>query len=176
MDIAIHRPRTACARSGRQFVAGEPFFSALVRSQGSLERLDFADSAWSGPPDNTLAWWRSTYLATTSSGAALAPVDVLLDVVEELGGDGDAALRYLVSLELVRRRVLRFVDHPGPPVGEEPSPGDPDASQHVVLACRRRDREYRVRVVSPAEAAATGVEERLTALLWSGVAACGGAA
>ena len=135
MDIAIHRPRTACARSGRQFVAGEPFFSALVRSQGSLERLDFADSAWSGPPDNTLAWWRSTYLATTSSGAALAPVDVLLDVVEELGGDGDAALRYLVSLELVRRRVLRFVDHPGPPVGEEPSPGDPDASQHVVLAC-----------------------------------------
>ena len=57
MDIAIHRPRTACARSGRQFVAGEPFFSALVRSQGSLERLDFADTAWSGPPDNTLAWW-----------------------------------------------------------------------------------------------------------------------
>lgn len=169
MDLTIHRPHATCARTGRQFVAGEPFFSALVRAQGKLERQDFAVTAWDGPPDDTLAWWRSTFPATTTAGAALAPVEVLLDVVEQLEGSADDdALRYLLSLELVRRRVLRFVDHPGPAAGEDPASGDADAAQHVVLACRRRDREYRVRVVSAAEAGATGVEERLTTLLWSG--------
>lgn len=171
MDIAIHRPRAACAESGRQFVAGEPIYSALVRGQGSLDRRDFAADAWSGPPADTLAWWRSTYPAAATNGGTLAPVDVLLDVVEELdGSDGDAALRYLLALELVRRRVLRFVDHPAPG-GTTSSADDGDDREHVVLACRRRNREYRVRTVSPAEAAAKGVEERLASLLWSGGAA-----
>ena len=173
MDLTIHRPRAACALTGRHFVAGEPFVSALVRSQGSLERQDFSATAWSGPPPDTLAWWRSTYPAASASGETLAPADVLLDVVEELeGSDADAALRYLVSLELVRRRVLRFVDHPADTDGAPHSAADGAAGmRHLVFACRKRDREYRMRMVSPAEAAAPGVEERLLALLWSGGAA-----
>lgn len=170
MDIAIQRPRATCVQTGRQFVAGEAFFSALVRGQGRLERQDFSATAWSGPPADTLAWWRSTYPTAAESGAALAPVDVLLDVVEELeGSDDDAAIRYLLALELVRRRVLRFVDAAVTVHAPQPSSGDDP--RHIVLACRRRDREYRVREVTPTEAAAAGVEERLTALLWSGGAA-----
>jgi len=172
MDLTIHRPHATCARTGRQFVAGEPFFSALVRAQGKLERQDFAVTAWDGPPDDTLAWWRSTFPATTTAGAALAPVEVLLDVVEQLEGSADDdALRYLLSLELVRRRVLRFVDHPAAGHESQPQAADRDGSRQIVLACRKRDREYRVRQVSPAEVAAPGVEERLAALLWSGGAA-----
>lgn len=170
MDITIQRPRASCVLTGRQFLAGEPFLSALVRSQGKLERQDFAAEAWSGPPAQTLAWWRSTYPATTAAGAALAPAEVLLDVLEELeSSEDDAALRYLVSLELVRRRVLRFADPPA--ADRSPQPPDAEGPRHLILACRRRDREYRVREVSTAEAAAAGVEERLTSLLWSGGAA-----
>ena len=83
---------------------------------------------------------------------------MLLDVLEELDGrPDDAAFRYLLALQLVRRRVLRPVE--GAPVGE------------LLLACRRREREYRVPVVTVAEATADGVAGRLTALLWSGDAA-----
>jgi hypothetical protein len=168
MDLNIHRPQTLCAQTGRGFSPGEPFVSALVRAEGRLERLDYALEAWAGPPADTLAWWRSTYPSPTAAGASLAPADVLLDVLEELEGrEDDAALRYLVALELVRRRAVKFVDRPK----EEASLETGDGAAEIVVACRRRDREYRVRTVSSREAAAPGVEERLAALLWSGGAA-----
>lgn len=162
MDIKLHRPRGTCAVTGRALVPGEMFFSALVRSPGGLERLDVAAEAWSGPPERTLAWWRSAYPAADVAGPELAPVDVLLDVLEELEGrDDDAPIRYLLALQLVRRRALRIVD----------DRADARVAAELVLACRKRDREYRVRVAVPERAATAAVEERLTALLWSGGAA-----
>ena len=102
-----------------------------------------------------------------------------LRLLEELeGSEPDAALRYLVTLELVRRRVLRFIDRPlANRRGPEPATsavsvlGQPSPSADLIVACRKRDREYVVRTVSPQQVADPGVEERFTALLWSGGAA-----
>jgi hypothetical protein len=175
MELKLHRPHAACTQTGRPFVAGEPLVSALVRSEGRLDRCDYAAAEWTAPPPNTLAWWRSTYPAAQSAGATLAPADVLLDVLEELEGqEDDKALRYLVALELVRRRVLRFVDRPGDETTERPADGGPvdgPGRRDFIVACRKRDREYRVQSVSAQEAAAPGVEERLASLFWSGGAA-----
>jgi hypothetical protein len=164
MDLKLHRPRGVCALTGRVFAADEPFYSTLVRTGGSLERIDCAAEAWRGPPEGVLAWWRSRYPAKESSAGTLAPPDVLLDVLEELDGrPDDAALRYLIALDLLRRRVLRIIDHPASPA--EPRPAA------LVLACRKRDRDYVVPIVTSRDATATGIEERLHALLWSGGAA-----
>jgi hypothetical protein len=163
MDFKLHRPRTTCVATGRPFSAGDAMVSALVRGEGGIERRDYAVDGWGGPPEGTLAWWRSTFPADPAAGVALAPADVLLDVVEELedgGGDDAAVIRYLVVLELLRRRAVRMVDRPGEPPG--------DSGPELVVACRRRHREYRVREVAAAAAAAPGVEERLAALLWTG--------
>jgi hypothetical protein len=166
MELKLHRPLPACAHTGRAFVAGEIFYSALVRAPGGLERVDCCAEAWQGPPHHSLAWWRSLHPATDAGGSTLAPPDVLLDVLEQLDGrPEDAALRYLLALQLVRRRVLRIVDRP---VGEA---GGRPAGDELLLACRKREAEYRVRVVPPGQAAAAGIEERLSALLWSGGAA-----
>ena len=87
-------------------------------------------------------------------------------VLEQLDGrPEDAALRYLLALQLVRRRVLRIVDRPTGDAGDRP------AGDELLLACRKRETEYRVPVVPPGQAAAAGIEERLSALLWSGGAA-----
>jgi hypothetical protein len=165
MDLKLHRPRGTCARTGRPFTANETFYSALVRAEGGLDRFDCAAEAWAGPPEGTLAWWQSRYAPKDPGGPTLAPADVLLDVIEELDGrPEDAALRYLIALELVRRRVLRIVEQPAAKLAAcEPQP--------LVLACRKRDRDYVVPAVAPADASAGGVEERLQALLWSGGAA-----
>ena len=99
------------------------------------------------------------YLQRDVIGRALAPADVLLDVFEELESrPEEAALRYLVALQLVRRRVLRIID----------SSAAESGSEVLVLACRKRHSEYRVAVVAAEEAAAEGIEERLHTLLWSG--------
>lgn len=162
MDLKIHRPRGTCAVSDRAFVPGEVFHSALIRTAAGLERIDIAAEAWTGSPTGTLAAWRSAYPTADSGGPELAPVDVLLDVLDELERNpDDAAVRYLLALQLVRRRVLRIID--AAPTAEP--------TTDLVLACRRRDREYRVRPVTAAEAASPGTGERLAALLWSGEAA-----
>ncbi|MDA1039825.1 MAG: hypothetical protein O3A37_06000, partial [Planctomycetota bacterium] len=111
--------------------------SALVREAGGLERIDCAAEAWEGPPPGTLAWWRSIYTPAAAAGPTLAPADVLLDVLEEMEGRAEeAALRYLIALQLVRRKVLRII---------EQNSADASADgETLVVACRKRRSEYRV--------------------------------
>jgi hypothetical protein len=137
--------------------------SVLVRDAGTLERIDCVAEAWEGPPAGTLAWWRSLYSPSAAAGPTLAPADVLLDVLEELETrPEEAVLRYLIALQLVRRKVLRIVER-----AAEPSTARND-HEALTLACRKRRSEYRVAVVPAEEAVAEGVEQRLQALLWSG--------
>lgn len=160
MDLPIRAPRATCAVTGRPFAPGEPFHSALVRGEGGLARVDVGVDAWSGPPSGTVAAWRSTYPDAGATGPVLAPIDVLLDALEELSDDpAESAVRYLLALHLVRRRVLRLIDG-----------GRSKADDVLILTCRRREREYRV---PPADVRAAGsdVAGRLAALLWSGEAA-----
>jgi len=164
MDLKLHRPHGCCHVSGRTFVPGEPFYSALVRSRSGPERIDCASECWQGPPERTLAWWRSLY-PSSPGGPELAPVDVLLDLLEQLEAQpADAALRYLLALELVRRRVLRIVDqgHGTPPAA---------AADVLQVACRRRDAVYTVAIAPPAVDGAGPLQDRLVSLLWSGGAA-----
>ncbi|MBM3954159.1 MAG: hypothetical protein FJ309_06030 [Planctomycetes bacterium] len=155
MDIRIERPHGACAQTGRPFVAGEGVYSALVRDGAALKRVDTAADAWTGPPPNCLAWWRGVH-SPAPTRDPVAPVDVLLDLLEGLESrDDDAPLRYLLALALVRRRVLRCVDAPA-------------AAERGVaeFACRRRDTTYRVVAVPADRLGDHELEARLAALLW----------
>ena len=158
MDLPLRAPQATCATTGRAFAPGEPFHSALVRGEEGLERVDVSTEAWTGPPPGAVASWRSAYPVAGAAGPVLAPVDVLLDALEELGDAPDeSAVRYLLALHLVRRRVLRILD------------GRPGGDDSLVLVCRRREREYRVPAADVR--AASAVADRLAALLWSGEAA-----
>jgi hypothetical protein len=163
MDYKLHRPQPVCRRTGRGFAVGEEFFSALIRGEGGLERLDVAADSWDGPPPDAVAWWRARQGAAGDTGPVLAPVEVLLDALEALATDpADDALRYLLALQLVRRRALRIE-------GDAADAAEPDGA--IVFSCRRRDRDYRLRPVRAEEAADPEVAARLMALLWSGEAA-----
>lgn len=160
MDLKLHRPQSVCSRTGRGFAPGDPFYSALVRAPEGLLRIDVAPDAWDGPPAEAVAWWRSVCPVASAAGPTLAPVDVLLDTLEAFEGtEADAAVRYLLALQLVRRRVLKL---------EGPAPDD---DSMLLFSCRRRDCEYRITVLDPAVLADPPVAARLTALLWSGEAA-----
>jgi hypothetical protein len=162
VDYKIHRPQPACSRTGRPFAAGDEFCSALIRSPDGLERVDIAPEAWGGPPEGTVAWWRSRQPAANQAGPVLAPIDALLDALDALADSpAEEPLRYLLALQLVRRRVLK-IDAQADAEGSDPE---------LVFSCRRRETEYRLRPVPPEVAADPEVAARLTALLWSGEAA-----
>lgn len=159
MDLKIHRPTCRCASTGRAIAAGEDFYSALVRTAAGITRIDVAPEAWSMPPDNAIAWWKST-LPLQPTGPTLASPDVLLDLLERLDGTAEEeSLRYLLALFLARRRILKLCE------GREPEGHEPRVLR---FTCRRRATEYVVRPTAPD---AASIEPRLTALLWSGEAA-----
>ncbi|MDA0818038.1 MAG: hypothetical protein O2946_10805 [Planctomycetota bacterium] len=169
MDYRIHKPQPRCASTDRPLTAGEPFYSALVRQNGGIIRLDLAADAWQGPPESSLAWWRSTMPAENAK-PTLAPVDALLDLLEQLeGNQTDAALRYLLALVLVRRRVLKIID--ASEVDEAGTASSPAEAGVLDLNCRRRGTDYQIPITPPSRDETTGLEERLTALLWAGEAA-----
>ena len=159
MDLNLQRPRGCCTRTGRSFAPGEVVYTALLRSKAGWERADFSSEGWTGPPTESVAWWRSFHAPPEVAGTTLTPPDVLLDIFEQLAGQPEgAALRYLLMLQLVRRKVLRTIEQPD-------SAG---SAEEVTLACRRRDSEYSVRVPTAEELAVAGLEEKLSALLWAG--------
>ncbi|MBL6910274.1 MAG: hypothetical protein ISR34_07630 [Pirellulales bacterium] len=168
MDLKIQRPSPTCKETGSEFKAGDVMFSALVREEGRLIRHDWSHDAWAGAPDETLAWWRSVVPEQEDGGVSLAPVEALLDTLESLADQPEeASLRYLLALQLIRRRVLRFAESSSQ---EETETSDIcDREDEVVsLVCRRRDCEYEVVAVMPKAEEHAALEERLASLLWSG--------
>lgn len=169
MDLKLQRPAAACHETSEPFAPGDVMYSALVRDAGSLVRFDWSANAWSGPPPETLAWWRSIVPEQPDSGVSLAPVDVLLDTLEALENQPDARpLRYLLALQLVRRRVLRFAENSPEPEAVHNDQDVVSREETVAFFCRRRERDYLVVVANPSPEEQVGIEEQLASLLWSG--------
>lgn len=161
MDLVIRRPTCRCEKTGRTIAAGETFYSAVVRADGAMRRIDYGQDAWSGPPEKAIAWWRSTMPENDAKGPSLASPDVLLDMLERLDGvEGEESLRYLLAVFLLRRRVLRVVEQRG---SEEADPAS------LRLTCPRRAVEYLVRTAGGPNDEA--IANKLSSLLWSGEAA-----
>ncbi len=70
-------------------------------------RKDISATAWTGPPPQTIGWWRLKMPDATAKKLQPAPVGVLLDTLTRLlEQPGAEALAYLLALLLCRRRVL----------------------------------------------------------------------
>lgn len=132
----IGRRSEICAHTGERFEPGEPIVVCLVepaidaskRDDGAV-RLDFKAPAWDAgarPAGDILAWWRTeARVAAKGSEPALSRED-MLDLVLGAGGDAEPhdaepddsdstpsrtdALRYVLALELVRKRALSLVE------------------------------------------------------------------
>lgn len=111
MDVP--KAAKACSVSGREFLPGEIFFSALVEERTALRRLDFAPENWTPPqnelPINWVAWWKTRIPETQEKKAKLAPNDILLELFGKLLLQGDEPdTLYVLTLLLIRRRLMRY--------------------------------------------------------------------
>lgn len=116
---SISRPTGTCAATGRALAVGDRFVAVLAERPETpgFERLDFSQEAWESgarpaAPLSVFATWRAVLVPTDQKKKAIALSDEeLLDLFEQLGAAEDArrkAFRYMLTLILVRRRVLRL--------------------------------------------------------------------
>jgi hypothetical protein len=145
-----------CAETGREFVPGETYFSALIVQGGETVRRDYSAEAWQGPPEGTLGWWKSQLPEPNARKLHWAPNDVMLHYFEQLEAAADKQdVRYILTLLMIRRRVLRL----------EPSEPAATGGEELVVYCPRTENEYRVPVATPDPRRVDEIQEELAQLL-----------
>ncbi len=111
MDYSFKAIGRSCAASGVELTPGTHCRSALVERDGRFERLDFAQSAWPGPPQGTVGHWRSRVPVPTAPQARRLDADELLrqfERLEETGHEQVRRLRYVLALLLLQKRRLEL--------------------------------------------------------------------
>lgn len=158
MEYDLHRSTRKCAATGRDLLAGEEVYTALVAQGADLVRLDYAADAWPGPPEGAIGWWKSRIPSPTTAKARLAPNDVILQLFDQLAEQPDKAdMRYVLALLLIRRRVMRLED----------TERGADGRETLVLYCARREESYRVAAVVPSADRQQEIQRELEQLLFA---------
>jgi hypothetical protein len=111
MDYQLKPLGKTCSQTGKPLEPGEACYSAVVEKGNEWVRLDFSASAWAGPPEGALGFWKATVPARDQTGRRALDADALLRLFEQLSEDGNPGrekFRYVLALLLVQRRRLRI--------------------------------------------------------------------
>ncbi|MCA9262668.1 MAG: hypothetical protein KDA60_02420 [Planctomycetales bacterium] len=158
LDFEVQRCTRRCAATDRELKPGETFYSVLIPDGAQVVRKDFSADAWTGPPENAIGHWKSEIPDPAVKKLNWAPNDVMLHYFQQLEEQPDQYdLRYVLTLLMVRRRILRM---------EEIERTDED-HEFLVVFCPKNETEYKVLVVSPTEARAAEIQEELARLLFN---------
>ncbi|MEX0704327.1 MAG: hypothetical protein WD069_19660 [Planctomycetales bacterium] len=111
MDYSLKPIGKTCAATGAPLAAGAPCYSALVHRGGELVRLDFAESAWTGPPEGTVGFWRTIVPAAEAEKKKPLDPDALMRHFEQLAEEDSPATeksRYVLAILLLQKRRLEI--------------------------------------------------------------------
>jgi hypothetical protein len=158
MDFEVDRCTRRCAVTGRDFEPGESIYSALIVDAGRVVRLDYSADAWTGPPEASLGWWKSQSPTRDAKKSHWAPNDVLLELLDAEAAPAADDFRYVLSLLLARRRVLRL----------EQTEKLPDGRDVTVFYCPRNEKTYKIVTEHPSDQRAREIQQQLSQLLVPG--------
>ncbi len=155
LDFEVQRCTRRCAATERALEPGDLCYSVLEVQGADVVRKDYCPEGWSGAPEGAFGWWKARIPEATAKKIKLAPNDVLLELFDQLGNSPDQAdLRYVLTLLLIRRRVLRI----------DLSANDNDQNQMTVY-CPKRDASFDVAVHMPTGDRIDEIQNQLSELL-----------
>jgi hypothetical protein len=158
LDFEVQRCTRRCARTERELQPGEEFYSALIADGADVVRQDYAADAWDGPPDEAIGWWKSRMAEANARKMNWAPNDVMLHYFQQLEQQaGQEDMRYVLTLLMVRRRILRL----------EEAETDETGREQLVVFCPRKEAEYRVPVVDPDAQRIDEIQDELAKMLFA---------
>jgi len=161
MDFHVQRCTRRCVKTGEEFQPDEMFYSLLVAEGSEVVRHDFSRQAWEGPPEGILGWWKSRMPSRKSHKVGWAPNDIMLEFFLELAEQPHKSdLRYILTLLLIRRRIMRLED----------TEVDEEGVELLVVYCPRREESYRVPVATPDDRRTQEIQNEIAQLLFAEVA------
>lgn len=155
-DLQVRACSRTCFKTEKTLEPGETYFSDLVEAEGQVVRRDYSVTSWEGPAEGSLGWWRSRVPAQEEK-QKLAPSEVLLNLFIALeDNSSETQFRYVLSLLLVRRKLLK----------PEESTRDQQGQEVLVLSSAARKEQYEVIVDEPNEVQALLIQQRMIDLLY----------
>ena len=135
-EYQIQPPTRRCSISGRELMAGERFFTALVESGEHFQRQDFAPEVWHGPPQGAFSYWFGKVPATSGHQKPRFDDDLLEECFDRLEVPTQAGrlnFRYVLALLLIRRKRFKFEQSRFE--GEE---------ERLIVSCSRSGKRFEV--------------------------------
>jgi hypothetical protein len=134
----VQRPSGFCAATGRSLEPGEDCYSALVdipederepSDQLGMKRIDLSMEAWQQGfrPPNLFSYWKTSVAEPNQKKKTFVDDAVMMNLLRRLEDATEPsrlAFRYVVSLLLMRKKLLRYdgsVDRPNEETGESES-------------------------------------------------------
>lgn len=118
LSFGICRPTGVCAATGRKIEVGERYVAALVEREGEedLSRLDFDHREWRRgarpkAPLRLFGSWTTTMAAPDTKKKLLLDDEALVELFATLEGVEEprrVAFRYVLTLLLIRKRLLKY--------------------------------------------------------------------
>jgi hypothetical protein len=100
-----------CAATGADLVPGSLCHSILVERNGELQRLDYSEQGWTGPPPEAIGVWTCQVPKPLEVRHEPLDTNALMSCFEQLCEEGNPArdgLRYILALLLVKKRRLKL--------------------------------------------------------------------
>ncbi|WP_417732846.1 hypothetical protein [Rosistilla oblonga] len=111
-EYKVSRCSRRCSVLDRPLKPGETFYSVVFEDDEDFARKDISAEAWEGPPEEAIGWWQGKMPEAGAGRMKLAPNHVLLDLLKQMSEQPHReAVRYLLALMLMRKRVVRPLDH-----------------------------------------------------------------
>ena len=157
LEFEVQRFTRRCAKTDRELEPGEKFYSALLPEGADVIRNDYCEEAWQGPPEDTIGWWQSQVPDPKSKRVHWAPSDVMLHYFLQLSEqDGNEDTRYILTLLMIRKRILRL----------DETEHDDDGQERLHVYCSKNESEYEVPVVTPTNERIDVIQAELAELLF----------
>ena len=138
LDFEVKKFTRVCAETESEFKPGDTFYAYLVRDGGETVRRDVSLDAWDGPPEECIAWWKSSVPDPKSKKLNWAPNDVMLHYFHETDDKPEELdIRYVLTLLLIRRRIFKLED----------TTEDEQIGEALVCYCSKNETEYTVPVM-----------------------------
>ena len=169
LDFEVQRSSRRCAATDLPLEPGDICYSVLELRGADVIRKDYSSAAWSDPPSEAFAWWKTRIPEPVAKKVKLAPNDVLLELFDQLADDpSHSDMQYVLTLLLVRRRVFRLeaVAESARDNGSNTTIGTTNDSMCVY--CAKRDCTYDVPVAMPDHDRIEEIQQRLSDLLIAG--------
>ncbi|HTI52167.1 MAG TPA: hypothetical protein VL475_14490 [Planctomycetaceae bacterium] len=100
-----------CAATGEELAPGSLCHSVLIERDGELQRLDYSEKGWSGPPEGAIGVWTCQVPKPLEIRHEPLDTNALLRCFEQLSEEANPAregLRYILALLLMKKRRLRL--------------------------------------------------------------------